>query len=146
MALWALTLASALVLDHRLPAAPRAAAARASAPPQTIAIAQQHSSRVAAARMCADGDEPAKKGEEPISPAMKMIADIASLIATASYQTIGVFFGIGLCLNICGFGYRMTTTEIGIPTVEVKPLAEMRKEIRDERWKAQFMADEIPGL
>ena len=23
---------------------------------------------------------------------------------------------------------------------------EMRKEIRDERWKAQFMADEIPGL
>ena len=75
-----------------------------------------------------------------------LIADIASLIATASYQTIGVFFGIGLCLNICGFGYRMTTTEIGIPTVEVKPLAEMRKEIRDERWKAQFMADEIPGL
>ena len=49
-------------------------------------------------------------------------------------------------MNICGFGYRMTTTEIGIPTVEVKPLAEMRKEIRDERWKAQFMADEIPGL
>ena len=97
-------------------------------------------------RACADGDEPAKKGEEPISPAMKTIADIASLIATASYQTIGVFFGIGLCLNICGFGYRMTTTEIGIPTVEVKPLAEMRKEIRDERWKAQFMADEIPGL
>ena len=90
--------------------------------------------------------QPAKKGEEPISPAMKTVAYIASLIATASYQTIGVFFGIGLCLNICGFGYRMTTTEIGIPTVEVKPLAEMRKEIRDERWKAQFMADEIPGL
>ena len=146
MAVWALTLVGALVLDHRLPAAPRAAAARASAPPQSIAIAQQHSSRVAAARACADGDEPAKKGEEPISPAMKTIADIASLIATASYQTIGVFFGIGLCLNICGFGYRMTTTEIGIPTVEVKPLAEMRKEIRDERWKQQFMDDQIPGL
>ena len=145
MAVWALAMVSALVLDHRLPAAPRAAAARASAPPQSIAIAQQHSSGFAAARMCAE-DEPAKKGEEPISPAMKMVADIASLIATASYQTIGVFFGIGLCLNICGFGYRMTTTEIGIPTVEVKPLAEMRKEIRDERWKAQFMADEIPGL
>ena len=40
----------------------------------------------------------------------------------------------------------MTTTEIGIPTVEVKPLAEMRKEIRDERWKQQFMDDQIPGL
>ena len=149
MAVWAFAMVSALVLDHRLPAAPRAAVARASAHAQSIPIAQPQFAAARApapARMCADGDEPAKKGEEPISPAMKTIADIASLIATASYQTIGVFFGIGLCLNICGFGYRMTTTEIGIPTVEVKPLAEMRKEIRDERWKAQFMADEIPGL
>ena len=143
MAVWALAMVGALVLDRRLPAAPRVAVARVPAHAQTIAIAQQQS---AAARMCADGDEPAKKGEEPISPAMKTVADIASLIATASYQTIGVFFGIGLCLNICGFGYRMTTTEIGIPTVEVKPLAEMRKEIRDERWKQQFMDDQIPGL
>ena len=55
--------------------------------------------------MCADGDEPAKKGEEPISPAMKTIADIASLIATAKINEIVPFVYLKATLEAIAAGH-----------------------------------------
>ena len=107
---------------------------------------------VARALMCADGDAP---GNAPapgdgdaeaderrkINPALKAAADVSSLVATAVYQAVGVFFGIGLVLNLCGFGYRVKYDGI-VPRVEVKRIQAMRDDIRNERWQAEFFGSD----
>ena len=59
------------------------------------------------------------------------IFDALFLVWTAIIQFFGGLLGIGIILNLCGFGYRYTLFP---PSVDIKPLAEMRQETTDRRF------------
>ena len=100
--------------------------------------------------MCAGGgsEEPTDEPDEPTRiPLLSLVAtavsDVFSLVSTVVYQSVGLFFGIGLLLNLSGFGYRLNW-EGFVPSVEVKPIEEMRREIRYERYYGkEFMAEDL---
>ena len=57
-----------------------------------------------------------------------------NLVASVFIQTFGFLAGLGLLLNLCGYGYRISA-ERGI---EVGTLTEMRRASTEQRFLREF--------
>ena len=55
----------------------------------------------------------------------------------------GALAGLGLLLNLCGWGYRYTLVP---PTLVIKPLAEMRSDSNEKRFLAKEFNQLFPEL
>ena len=134
---WSIALTRAVVL--RVPASPATRAVQAI----RLAGDTQFGRRTARAQMSADGDNEATTESDEKKRIPPALIKAAAYLYTAAYNAVGVFLVLGVFLNFFGFGYRLNF-ESFVPKVEVMPIEQMRKQISDEQYQAEFMGVPTP--
>jgi hypothetical protein len=77
-----------------------------------------------------------------IRQATNRVADVVFLVWTVFIQTAGAAFGVGLLLNLCGFGYRFSLFP---PSLEVNTLEAVRQEKRDRSFVNEARQELFPS-
>jgi hypothetical protein len=87
----------------------------------------------------ADGPKSEDTAGDALRKGAAKAGDAVFFVWTLVVNILGGLLTLGLLLNLSGFGYRYSLRP---PSLEVKPLAEMRQENAERR----FFARDFPGL
>ena len=93
--------------------------------------------------LCASSHRPSRKqGFLPVAAAQSVarrVVEVLFLAYTAVVQVAGAVLGLGLLLNLCGFGYNFVGADAGF--VQIRTLAEIRGENAEKSFEMAAQAE-----